>query len=570
MSGTPPDNHQQWSEKQKEQGIYHDTPDTDTPRKSEQDIELPHRTSGQSDPDSLPQDDDRDHDAPNEDDHLERTVSLASTMSPLHEFVFVCLVCLAQFMTQVGLGQTMSIIHLIGNSFGITSPGELSWLIAAYSLTVGTFILLSGRLGDLFGYKKMLLIGFSWFSLWSMVAGLSIYSNHVLFNFARALQGIGASIVLPNGLAILGSTYPPGMKKNMAFSLFGALAPTGSIVGSVFAGLFALAWWPWAFFSSSITLVCIAIAGYFIIPTPPQPKQPPAREKRSLKNLISLLDLPAAIVGITSLVLINFAWNQAPVVGWSQPYVYVILIIGLLLIPLFFLLEVRFSKHPLLPFDALTPTVAFVLAATGLGWATFGIWFYYTWSFVMTLRGASPLLASAMISPVAPSGTLAAAATGLLLAKIRPEAVMTIALTAFTIGIILVATAPVEQTYWAQVFVSSVVTPWGMDMSFPAATIILSNAVSKEHQGIAASLVNTVVNYSISLGLGFAGTVEVNVNNGGLTQEDVLKGYRGAMYMGIGFAGGGMLLCLGFLGKGVWGAKKKGEKEKAESGGGHV
>jgi hypothetical protein len=69
-------------------------------------------------------------------------------------------------------------------------------------------------------------------------------------------------------------------------------------------------------------------------------------------------------------------------------------------------------------------------------------------------------------------------------------------------------------------------------MSFPAATLILSNAVSKEHQGVAASLVNTVVNYSISLGLGFAGTVEVHVNNGGRTQQDLLRGYRGAFYMG--------------------------------------
>lgn len=69
-------------------------------------------------------------------------------------------------------------------------------------------------------------------------------------------------------------------------------------------------------------------------------------------------------------------------------------------------------------------------------------------------------------------------------------------------------------------------------MSFPAGTLILSNAVGKEHQGVAASLVNTVVNYSISLGLGFAGTVEVHVNNGGKTPDDLLKGYRGAFYMG--------------------------------------
>jgi len=112
--------------------------------------------------------------------------SIAETLSPVREFMFVSVVCMAQFMTQSGLGQSLSILHVIGNSFGMTNPGELSWIVAAYSLTVGTFILIAGRLGDLFGWKRMLTIGFAWFSLWSLVAGLSVYSNHVLFNFARA------------------------------------------------------------------------------------------------------------------------------------------------------------------------------------------------------------------------------------------------------------------------------------------------------------------------------------------------------------------------------------------------
>lgn len=91
-----------------------------------------------------------------------------------------------------------------------------------------------------------------------------------------------------------------------------------------------------------------------------------------------------------------------------------------------------------------------------------------------------------------------------------------------------------------------------MDMSFPAATIILSNAVSKEHQGIAASLVATVINYSISLSLGFAGTIESHVDHGGLTPSDMLLGFRGAWYMGIGLSSFGLFLSLAFLAKGYW------------------
>lgn len=84
------------------------------------------------------------------------------------------------------------------------------------------------------------------------------------------------------------------------------------------------------------------------------------------------------------------------------------------------------------------------------------------------------------------------------------------------------------------------------DMSFPAATILLSDSMHKDHQGLAASLVNTVVNYSISIGLGIAGTVEVQINNGGKNPKDLLKGYRGAQYVGIGLAGLGLACSIMF------------------------
>lgn len=218
------------------------------------------------------------------------------------------------------------------------------------------------------------------------------------------------------------------------------------------------------------------------------------------------------------------------------------MIIGILLVPVFFYIELRVSKAPLIPFDALNSDVALVLACVACGWACFGIWYYYTWQFAQVLRGASPLLSTAWFSPVVPSGCVAAIVTGLVIHRIGPPPVMMIALTCFTIGTVLIMTTPVDQTYWAQFFVCTVITPWGMDMSFPAATLILSDAVKKEHQGIGASLVNTVVNYGISLGLGFAGTVELYVNNGGQTPEDLLKGYRGAFYMAVGLSGIGVVI----------------------------
>ncbi|KAK7960830.1 aminotriazole resistance [Apiospora saccharicola] len=475
-------------------------------------------------------------------------VSIAETISLPHELLLVAVVCLAQLYTQAALGNTIGILKIIGSSYGITDPAELSWIIAGYSLTVGTFIMFSGRLGDVYGYKPLFLIGMAWFSVWNVVCGLAIYSNHVLLIFARVLQGIGPAICLTNGLAILGASYGPGKRKALAFAAFGATAPGGSILGAVFAGLFARHWWPWAYFCFAVVLALSVVLSYYVIPSRPSLMGRPRETwPRGLWPIVHELDVAGAATGITGLVLINFAWNQAPLSGWTAPFVYVLLLIGILFIAAFFVIEMRYAKHPLIPFDALSVDVLFVLGAVACGWSCFGIWIMYTWQFFEEFRGATPLLATAWFSPVAVSGCAASVFTGMLIHRLGPAVVMTAALLFFTAGITLIATAPVDQPYWSQAFVSMLVTPWGMDMSFPAATLILSNAVHRKHQGIAASLINTVVNYSIALGLGFAGTVEYKVNNGGRTPEDRLRGFHGAYYMGIGLAGLGVLICIAYL-----------------------
>ena len=391
----------------------------------------------------------------------------------------------------------------------------------------------------------MLLIGMGWFFLWSMLAGFSVYSGYLFFVFSRVLQGIGPAIALPNALAILGASYPPGHRKAMVFSFFGTRAPVGTIVGAAVGSALELAWWPWVLWVLSITLFVICVVGYFVIPSPPHK----VSFTWSLRALVTELDLLGAVIGCTGLVTFNFAWNQAPLVGWNSPEVIVTLVIGFLLLVAFFVIESKWAKRPLLPFDVINADVAFVLGAIACGWATFGVWTLYFVQILQQIRHLSPLLSSAWFCPGAVAGMMAAVATGTLLGPLRtpPPVVMTLALLAFAIGVTLTATTPVDQIYWAQTFVSVIIMPFGMDMSFPAATLILSDGVKKEHQGIMASLVNTVVNYGISLGVGFAGTVEVHVNNGGKTEEDMLTGFRSALYLGIGLACLGVVICLTFL-----------------------
>lgn len=203
-------------------------------------------------------------------------------------------------------------------------------------------------------------------------------------------------------------------------------------------------------------------------------------------------------MGVVGLVLVNFAWNQAGVVTWTtEPYVWVLLIIGILFLVGFFFVEFKVATYPLLPFDAFTGDVGCVLACVACGWGCFGVWVYYLWNFFLVLRHATPIQAAAWAVPLILSGGTAAIVTGFLLSRIRAAWVMLIALIAFCVGTILIATAPVGQTYWAQTFVCTMsaqtssreiqaganlscrIIPWGMDMSFPSATVILSNSVPK-------------------------------------------------------------------------------------------
>ncbi|KIW15221.1 hypothetical protein PV08_05266 [Exophiala spinifera] len=485
------------------------------------------------------------------------TATEVASFSRLHEILFVIVITSAQLLTQAALAQSIAPLHVIGHTFNTTNPGQLSWLPAGYSLTVGTFILPAGRWGDLFGHKKLLVIGYCWFAVWSLVAGFSAFSHSLIFfAFCRAMQGIGPAIMLPNGIAVLSRTYPPGPRKDMVLSLFGAAAPGGYLVGAVFSGIFTqFVWWPWAYWV--LGMVCVLMAFLVVFTVPDMPVAGGVVTFREL-------DVTGTLIGVVGLVLFNFAWNQGPTAGWAQVDVYVLLIVGVLLLALFFWFEKYRASFPLVPMSSFTRDTRLVFACEAFGWASFGIWVFYLWQFLEILRGQSILLTASMIVPTAISGAIASITTGFVISKIQPGWVLLISMTAFCVGNILLATMPVHQTFWAQTFVALIVTPWGMDMSFPSGVIVLSNHMPPEHQGLAASLINTVVNYSISIGLGMAGTVETHVNHGG---TDELKGYRGAWYLGIGLDGLGIVLaiCLIFSWRATERSKEKALKEKNEA-----
>lgn len=292
---------------------------------------------------------------------------VAANMSIFHEVIFVFLIIMSQCTTQIGLTMSLFPQEVISESFGITSDGVKSWLIAGYSLTSGTFILVFGRWGDIFGYRNLVIAGYAWFSLWSIISGVAVYSNQVLFIWARTLAGLGPAVLMPNAMAMVGATYNAPRYTNrmhFVFSLFGGIAPFGGFIGGLMPSVIATkAWWPWAFYVFGIYLFGLCTASIVVLPKVGVPSH-----SMTWGQILGELDLTGSFLGLTGMILFNFAFNQAPVVGWQKAYVYVLLIIGVLFLAGFFYWEVKLAKSPLIPFHALHFYTSFVLGCIVCGW----------------------------------------------------------------------------------------------------------------------------------------------------------------------------------------------------------
>jgi MFS family permease len=394
----------------------------------------------------------------------------------------------------------------------------------------------------MYGHRRCFVGAYVLFALASLMAGLSIYSKSFIFyTVCRGLQGIASAQLVPCALAILGSIYKEGPRKNLVFSFYAAGSPVGFTLGAVFSALLAqLAWWPWMFFATTFVCCGLGIVSFFAIPKLPGEHYLERKDDQSAgKKLRQEFDWLGTVTGLGGLILFNVAWNQAPAVGWAAPDVVATVVIGFALFVTFFVVQGR-VKHPLIPVDRLSKEAAIVLATTALGWASFGVLIFYLINFTLNFRGDSMLSVAAQCVPVPFTGFAASYLNSFLLRHGFPATeILAFSLVWFTVGAILLATMPVHQLYWEQAFWIYILAPFGMDMNFPSATLIMSQLVPPERQGIAASLVATVVYYSQSIGLGIAGTVQTYV-----ARADTVEGFRSAAYSGIGLAGLGFVMAM--------------------------
>ncbi|KAK2770847.1 yor378w-like protein [Colletotrichum kahawae] len=387
---------------------------------------------------------------------------------------------LHQILMFAGLAQGIAPALEIANSLTNLSEGQHSWFTAGFVLTLGVFALPSMRIGDVFGHKRVLIYGCLWYAFWSLLAGFSKtvhnggYDGVMFFCVCRAMQGIGPALSVPNGLSILEASFPPGQRKDTALSLYSSGAPLDFVVGSVMSSAFAVNFsWEWGFFV--LAAVCSSAAGLSVLILPHQDP----REGCCFNDIWVKLDFMGIILSTFGLVLFSFAWNQAPAVGWRTPYTYFLLIIGVLFLAAFIYNE-TVVPNPLVPLRVMNLSANIVLSCIAAGWGCFIVWAFYLFQVMEAARDWNCLVASAAIIPIA----VESLAVTFLLAYLTPGVevywAFLVSLIGFPLASVLVATVPLDQTYWANMFVSTLLVPLGMVMAGPLATILLSNGLPEE------------------------------------------------------------------------------------------
>jgi MFS family permease len=200
----------------------------------------------------------------------------------------------------------------------------------------------------------------------------------------------------------------------------------------------------------------------------------------------------------------------------------------------FVIFEYKFAKFPIMPMDIWTaPSFAAVIVVSLFSFMSNGIFLWYMVAWLQLLRGYSILEFGVAWTPFAIFATIGTFIAAWLIPRIATQWILAIGAMTILVANVLLATMPVQQSYWAQVFPATIFMAFCPDLVYVAAQIVASNSVKRSQQGVAASLIGTLNLYGNSLGLGFAGTIETEVNK---YRPDHVVGYRAAIYFGAGIA----------------------------------
>jgi EmrB/QacA subfamily drug resistance transporter len=450
-------------------------------------------------------------------------------------WVVLVLICLAQFMVVLDATIVNVALPSIQNDLHL-SEGNLQWIVNAYTLVFGGFLLLGGRAGDLLGRKRLFLIGLVIFTGASLLDGLA--SSEGMLIGARALQGLGAALISPAALSIISTTFAEGAERAKALGVWAAIAIGGSAVGLVLGGLLTQYFsWPWIFFVN----VPVGIVG-FVLSLRLIPESRDTHAHRSY-------DIAGAVTVTGGLMALVYAIVGAQQAGWGSAKTLGFFLAAALLLAAFVVIESR-SAAPLVRLSIfrirslLTANVAMFLAMSGM----FAMFFFNT-LYIQRVLGYGPLKAGLAFLPFSLGIMISAGIASQFAPRIgvRPVAAAGMLLSAG--GLLLLTQLPVHGSYLTNVLPSIALSSLGMGAVFMPLTLIATTGLEDADQGLASGLFNTSQQVGGALGLAVLSTLATSKSSsaGGTQLHALVVGFHWAFAAGAAVMVAALAVMVGLL-----------------------
>ena len=465
----------------------------------------------------------------------------------------LALIAVAQFMVVLDATIVNVALPTIKVDVGF-SEQSLSWVLNAYTLIFGGFLLLGGRAADRLGRRRLFMAGIALFSGASLICGVSQSEGMLLF--ARGLQGLGGAMVSPAALSIILTTFAEGPERNRALAVWGAIAGAGGAIGLLLGGVIVEALsWRWVFFVNvPIGAVVLALAPR-IVP-----------ESRSERVSTGGYDVEGAVASTLGTITLVFTLIKADSWGWTSGRTLAGFAIAAALIIAFVLIE-RHHPDPLVPLRIFSnrslaaADATFLLVAAAL----FGVFFFLT-LYLQQVLGYSALKTGVAYLPLSLTLIGASALASRLVDRFTPKPVLSVGLLIATGGFILLALVDGHGDYASHVLPAMIIVGTGLGMSFVPITIAATNGVASADSGLASGLLNTTQQVGGSLGLAILSTVSTSrttsaLDGGSALPVALTHGFKGAFMVAALLCAVGVVLAITLLP----GRRREAEDEQVEA-----
>jgi EmrB/QacA subfamily drug resistance transporter len=410
-----------------------------------------------------------------------------------HRWRILAVVATAFFMTILDVSIVNVALPSIARALDF-SQANLQWVITAYAISFGGFLLLGGRAADLLGRRRVFIVGVALFTIASLVCGLA--QSEGMLIASRAVQGLGGAIISPAALSIVMTSFEEGAERNKALGVWGALGGSGAAVGVLAGGVLTqYLSWRWIFFVNvPVGALVLALTPRII---------PESRREGAERNYDAL----GAVLVSGGLALLVYAISRAPIVGWATARTILLLLASGVLLAAFLVNERR-THDPLMPFHIFR--VRTVAGANIVGFLLGGVLFANF--FVLTLYVQDVLGYSAIktgVTFVATAGTavVAAGIAQALTTRFGPKPIIAIGLVLLTAAMVWYAHIPVHGSFASDLLPGYLLVGVGIAFAYVPVSIASLAGVAEREAGLASGLINTSQQIGGAIGTAIASTI---------------------------------------------------------------